>query len=293
MRRLTVWCSALVLPWMLLVPGAAEVTTPVLEQEGPRILVFGITPWYGKPETARAFQPFVEYLSQQLERPVTFYIARNYADLGDRLERGLVHFGYFSPTVYVQTARTYPAMRYMVTVANERGFYFQGYMIARADSGVRRLRDLAGKSFAFTDPDSTSGYRMPALMIRREMGVDPDRFLGEMFFMGSHAAALRAVYEGTVAGAAVAHHVFEEFAHNDELHILAKTPPLPEGAIAAHHRVPEALVDATVGILLATDTATTNRAGEAVLEAMPYKGFVLQSDAFYDSVRDMLEAFGE
>lgn len=256
---------------------------------GPRILVFGITPWYGKQETARAFRPFVDYLSQQLERPVTFYIARNYADLGDRLERGLVHFGYFSPTVYVQTARQYPRMRYMVTVANERGHYFEGYIVARRASGIRHLRDFAGRTFAFTDPDSTSGYRMPALMLRQQ-GMDPDTFFSEVFFVGSHAAALRAVYDGEVAGGTVAHHVFEEFEGKDEMIVIAKTPPLPEGAIAAHHLVPDALVESAVNILLATDTTTTNRAGEIVLEAMPYKGFVQMDDTFYDIIRDMLSA---
>lgn len=257
--------------------------------EDPHILVFGITPWFGKAETTQAFTPFVRYLAEQLERPVRLYVAQNYAELGNRLGRGLVHVGYFSPTVYVQTAEKYPSMRYLVTVANERGYYFKGYIIARQDSGIRETHDLRGRSFAFTDVDSTSGFKMPLLLLR-EQSIEPSTYFSHHFFMGSHAAVLRAVYEGRVAGGAIAHHLLEEFDGRDALTILAETPPLPEGAIAVYGGISFTLEERLLNVLLQMDASTTNRAGTLVMEGMPYKGFSRKDDSFYDVIREMLEA---
>ena len=40
------------------------------------------------------------------------------------------------------------------------GYYSIGF--ARKDSGITSMEDAKGKSFAFADPNSTSGYLVPA-----------------------------------------------------------------------------------------------------------------------------------
>ena len=42
-----------------------------------------------------------------------------------------------------------------------------------ADSDIFSPEDLAGRTFAFNDPNSTSGYLVPSAFFMMEMGVDP------------------------------------------------------------------------------------------------------------------------
>ena len=72
--------------------------------------------------------------------------------------------------------------------------YF-GAVYARADSGVRRLEDLNGRPFAFSDATSTSGYIFPLNLLNRS-GVK----LGQVLFAGGHPNVIQAVQDGKVAG---------------------------------------------------------------------------------------------
>ena len=63
--------------------------------------------------------------------------------------------------------------------------------IALRDSGIESLEDLAGKSWAYPDATSTSGFLFPTAVFD-EMGLE----LGETFEAGGHSAVVKAVYNG-------------------------------------------------------------------------------------------------
>lgn len=68
--------------------------------------------------------------------------------------------------------------------------YWAQILVAR-DSGIDSLEDLAGKTWAYPDTGSTSGYMVPALMLA-EAGIEP----GERVETGGHPQAALAVYRG-------------------------------------------------------------------------------------------------
>lgn len=74
---------------------------------------------------------------------------------------------------------------------------YYGGIFTRTDSGIRRLEDLAGRSFAFADETSTSGHIFPRVLLQRA-GVT----LGHVLFAGGHANVIQAVREGKVAAGA-------------------------------------------------------------------------------------------
>jgi phosphonate transport system substrate-binding protein len=51
--------------------------------------------------------------------------------------------------------------------------FYKGQFIASVDSGVSSFADLKGKSFCFVDPNSTSGYIVPRIILKAN-GIDPD-----------------------------------------------------------------------------------------------------------------------
>jgi len=74
---------------------------------------------------------------------------------------------------------------------------YYGCIMARTDSGVRRLSDLEGRSFAFSDETSTSGHIFPRALLARH-GVE----LGHVLFAGGHPNVVQAVRDGKVVGGA-------------------------------------------------------------------------------------------
>ena len=78
---------------------------------------------------------------------------------------------------------------------------YNGQLIAGIDSGVSKVSDLKGKTFARPDPLSTSGWIIPMLTMRAE-GIVPERDLAQIVDAGSHDSVVAAVYNGEVdAGA--------------------------------------------------------------------------------------------
>lgn len=74
---------------------------------------------------------------------------------------------------------------------------YKGQIIAHVDSGINEVKDLQDKRFAFTEPNSTSGYMFPLKMIR-----DAEVQLGNTTFASKHDSVVTMIYQRQVdAGA--------------------------------------------------------------------------------------------
>lgn len=73
--------------------------------------------------------------------------------------------------------------------------FYKGQFIANVDSGIKSFADLKGKTFCFVDPNSTSGYIVPRIILKAN-GVDPDTDFAAVQNAGSHPNVAIAVYQG-------------------------------------------------------------------------------------------------
>jgi ABC-type phosphate/phosphonate transport system substrate-binding protein len=78
---------------------------------------------------------------------------------------------------------------------SERASVYYGCVYTRTDSGVRRLEDFNGRSFAFSDQTSTSGHIFPRLLLDRD-----DVSLGRVYYAGGHPNVVQAVWDGKALG---------------------------------------------------------------------------------------------
>jgi phosphonate transport system substrate-binding protein len=70
-------------------------------------------------------------------------------------------------------------------------------LVVRADSGITTLEQLRGKSLAWADPNSTSGYLIPRFALRRQgIGVESGQYFSRTGFGGGHEQAVVAVLQG-------------------------------------------------------------------------------------------------
>jgi phosphonate transport system substrate-binding protein len=73
--------------------------------------------------------------------------------------------------------------------------FYKGEFITKTDSGIKSLADLKGKTFCFVDPNSTSGYIVPRIILKAN-GIDPDVDLKAAINAGSHNNVGISVYNG-------------------------------------------------------------------------------------------------
>jgi phosphonate transport system substrate-binding protein len=171
---------------------------------------------------------------------------------------------------------------------------YNGQIIARADSGIRNVAQLRGKTFARPDPLSTSGWIIPMLTMRAA-GIDPESDLEEIVDAGSHDAVVAAVYNGDVdAGATyVDARSRIEKEHPDVMEkvmVVEVTEDIPNDGVQFSPTVPRDLRERIVEALLRI--AQTEKGKEALKTAYQWSGLERHDDSFYDPFRQVLQAAG-
>ena len=71
-------------------------------------------------------------------------------------------------------------------------------ILTRTDSGIDNIYELKGKKISFVDPSSTSGYIIPAVILK-DNGIDPEKDVKAQF-AGGHDKALQLLLNGDVDG---------------------------------------------------------------------------------------------
>ncbi len=171
---------------------------------------------------------------------------------------------------------------------------YNGQILVRADSGIKDLADLSGKTFCRPDPLSTSGWIIPSLMLRGA-GVDPDTGLAEIVDAGSHDGVAVAVYDGQCDAGAMyvdARTSVEEDYPDimDQTVVIATEPDIPNDGIQFATSVDPELRKQIVDGLLAI--AATDEGVEALETAYSWTALVEADDSFYDAFRQVLQASG-
>jgi phosphonate transport system substrate-binding protein len=98
--------------------------------------------------------------------------------------------------------------------------YYAGAIYVNANSGIKTLKDLNGKKFAFTDASSTSGYLFPLKILN-----DNKIKLANTTFAIKHDNVITMIYQGQVdAGAAFYSDAFEGKIKDARERVLTQFP---------------------------------------------------------------------
>jgi len=165
--------------------------------------------------------------------------------------------------------------------------------VTHPDSGLNSIQDLLGakgkgRSFAFGDKGSTSGYLIPRHFFMQQ-GIDPEKHFGRVVYT-KHQAIQTQVTAGQIdAGADYNRNrtamIDQGLIRADRSKIIWQSAPLPNDAVA-------------VSASLFQDKAFVRRLQAALTEVGPllkaqatllpanYTGFVDTDNAFYKPIRD-------
>jgi len=91
----------------------------------------------------------------------------------------------------------------VVAVEQDGSISYRSVLVVRADSGITDLVGMKGKSLAWADPNSTSGYLIPRSELKKA-GIDPEpgKYFSRTGFGDGHEQAVVAVLQKQYDGAA-------------------------------------------------------------------------------------------
>lgn len=247
---------------------------------------FGILSVYDEQKIKEGFGPFVEYLSEYLGKPVKLIVSDSYNDMMDKLANNEIQFAVIGPAMYVHLKKRYPELKYLataqVTKFGKKRSYYYSRIIVHKDSGISKLSELAHKSFAFTNEQSTSGYRFPMVFFEKR-GIDPVKYFSSVIFAGNHENVIDLVSARKIDAGATFDYGLQsaEIKQGKIFKTIAKIGPIVNLPLVANHHVGKkdslAITDAFVNIPKALLT-----------EHFPYTGFETLSDSSYDPIREVV-----
>lgn len=168
-----------------------------------RDLIMGLIPAENNEEMVKTFEPMRVYLEQKIGQPIKVFTATDYAGVIEAMKKKRVDIAWFGPLSYYLAEMEAGAEAFAVGIREGSNSHtYKSILITPCDSGIKSIKDLAGKNVAFVDPASTSGGLMPTYMVKKETGQMPQEFFGKFTYAGSHDAAELAVKNKTVDAAA-------------------------------------------------------------------------------------------
>ena len=132
--------------------------------------------------------------------PVKIFTPADYDGVIQGLLGGTIDYAGLGASAYAKIYLTDPeAVDVTLTTQNvdeSTGYYSIGF--ALKDSGITDMATAKGKSFAFADPNSTSGYLVPAAELTESLGK-LEEYFSEVKFSGGHEQTIVGVANGDFA----------------------------------------------------------------------------------------------
>jgi phosphonate transport system substrate-binding protein len=176
------------------------------DQIDPATLIFAYTPVEDPAVYAPAWQAFLAHLERATGKSVRLFMVQSNSAQLEALRSGRLHIAGVntgSVPVAVNCAGFVP----FAMMAGPAGPYgYEMEVIVSANSPIRSLADLKGRTVAFTSPTSNSGFKAPAFILDSEFGLKAGVDY-QSVFSGKHDNSVLGVANGDYEAAAVANSV--------------------------------------------------------------------------------------
>ena len=281
-------CTTMVLT-LLAWAGLTQAADPTW----PKELTFALLSTESAPEVTRRWEPILAQLEKDLGVKVKPVMASDYRGTIEALKFKKAEIGHLGPKSYVEaTNENYANVEPVVQIRHSNGSLgYRSCLIVHADSDIFSPEDIGGKTFAFNDPNSTSGYLVPMTMFLNEMGINPKQHFSKLTFSGSHEASILAVLHKKVEVASTNLPDVQQLTREGKvprgaLRVIWVSKLIPNDPIVVRKDLPDSLRQAIQDALVAMQEKHPEvfaAAGSIV------GGFQKVDDAKYQVIRELNE----
>jgi phosphonate transport system substrate-binding protein len=244
------------------------------------------------------YRPLAQHLSQRLGRPVSLRTVDTWEGLAKSLANGETDIALLGPWGYVLANHQAGAQVVSTILYDGKPEYF-ALIVTHPDSHIQNIQDLLrngkGRTFAFGDKGSTSGYLIP-LHFFMQRGIDPDKHFARVLHTKHQAIQMQVTAGKIDAGADYNRNrnamIAQRLIKAERSKIIWQSAPLPNDAVALSATLfkDRALVERLQATLVEVG---------GLLEKQPqllpphYTGFLKSDDSIYKPIRDAGLATGK
>jgi phosphonate transport system substrate-binding protein len=287
MKRLRFLAIVLLGGLVLAAPSTAQ------DPAWPKELTFALLSTENASEITRRWGPIVAQLEKDLKVKVKTATATDYRGSIEALKFKKADIGHLGPKSYVEAStNNYANVEPIAQLRLANGSLgYRSCLIVHAESDVFGPEDTAGKTFAFNDPNSASGYLVPSAFFMMEMGIDPAKHFSKVTFSGSHEASILAVAARKVDVASTNLPDLQQLTRENKvprggLRVIWVSKLIPNDPIVVRKDLPPSLKAAVQESLLSMRAKNPDVFKEI---GAWLGGFVKADDAKYQVIRELNE----
>ena len=278
MRRFCLALVAIALVGLVPLVGAAY---------APDVLKVSAIPDENPTELMRIYTPFAEYLAKELGIKVQFTPVVDYAATVEGLAARKVDLVWYGGFTSVQAVRRTDGNARRLALRQEDA-EFKSVFISRRESGIRKLEDLKGKTFAFGSVSSTSGHLMPRYFMLQAK-LDPARDLKQTAFSGAHDATALWVESGKVDAGALNFLVWDKLVQQKKIDtgkvdVFYTTPPYADYCWTVRSDLDRGVQDRITAAFLKLDYG--NPEHKKLLDLHRTKKYIRANDADWKPIEE-------
>lgn len=199
----------------------------------------------GIRKQVRYYEPLTNYLEKHLRHAgvsdVRLVVYSTTRLMADAMSRGDVDILIDSPMVAAKVSKMSGATPFLRRWKNGISSYYS-VIITAVDSDIKSIDDLGGHTIAFEEPDSTSGFMLPAhMLLQRDLKIrelrnhriKPSATEVGYILTYNDNNSLFALASGRVDAAATNQEAFTHLqaARPGEFHVIASSDPVPRNVL--------------------------------------------------------------
>jgi phosphonate transport system substrate-binding protein len=247
-----------------------------------------------KERNDATYRPLAQYLSARLGRPVELRTVDTWEGLAKSMANGETDLALMGPWGYVLANHAAHAQVVSTILYDGKPEYF-ALMVTHPDSGIKTVADLKGRTFAFGDKGSTSGYLIP-LHYFMSQGIDPEKYFSKVIYTRHQAIETQVAAGQLDAGADYNRNrnamIEQGLIKAEQSRIFWQSPALPNDAFAVSESI---FADKAFVARLQAALAGVGAQLKTSPELLPahYTGFLTTDNTFYKPIRDAGLATGK
>jgi phosphonate transport system substrate-binding protein len=252
---------------------------------------FGVEPYESTAQLIPVYNDIGKLIAKQVGCPVEIFITTSYNAEIEAMRAGKLELGEFGPLGYVLAHQVADAQAIATFAdANGQASTYTASIVTWPGSGITTLKGVAGHTFAYSDPDSTSGHLFPAYALKTA-GIDPDHGV-RAYYAGTHTASYEAILHHKVqAGEMNSQQIALARLQNDydpkNFVLLWQSNPIPIDPIAIYGKLDPALAARLTAAVQHLDLSSLPPADLKIIGSAGGK-LVPQTDQSYDIIRSLI-----
>jgi phosphonate transport system substrate-binding protein len=265
---------------------AGLLVSPMARASIGREINFGLTPVILN-NRQQFLQQWGSWMAQHLNHDVRFFQRTKYREIMDLLLTNQLDLAWVCGYPYVREKQRVQLLA--VPVYLGKPTYHSLIITHRENQEINSFADLKNRVFAFSDPDSNSGYLYPSYRLQ-QIDTTPGRYFSRYFFTWSHQNTIEAVAVGLAQGGSVDSYVWDQvkILQPDlvaQTRIVETSPAFGFPPLVTRKNIDASLFQLLQSLFL---DMHKNPRGAQVLQGLGLDGFKQSSTQLFDSIAAMM-----